>query len=355
MEPEQGLHLLPLTLKSPFIFIPLLFLCLGVTSCGRKDGESSREEGKNALSVHVLTVGEKVRPVLEEVIGTVRAKSTASIEAKVAGRIAKMHVDLGQRVAKDQLLAEIDAKEVKAQYDRAVANRDQALRDYQRAADLLRKQVNSQQEFDAVEGRYRIAEAAVNEASSMLGYVEVRAPFDGVVVKKIADTGDFAAPGKPILQIENPEKLRFEADVPEAVVDKVQTGAAVDVLVPSLPAPLHGTVSDISPAADPVSRTFLVRIDLPAAPGAKAGQFGRALFPTGTYSSVGVPAAAVVLRGQMEIVFTEEGEKARLRLVKTGRKFGSEIELLSGISAGERIITDHVSGLNDGQAVHPTP
>lgn len=329
-------------------------MSLALGACDRKE-RLSGQENPAVPSVHVFVAVEKTRPVLEEVVGTVRAKSTASIEAKVSGRISKMHADLGQRVSKDQLLAEIDAKEVKAQYDRAVANRDQTLRDFNRAADLLRKQVTSQQEFDAVEGRYRIAEAAVNEASSMLGYVEVRAPFDGVVVKKIADTGDFAAPGKTILQIENPENLRFEADVPEAVIDKVRAGSVVDVLVPSLSTPLRGTVSDISPAADPVSRTFLVRINLPSVPGAKAGQFGRALFPTGSYSSIGAPLPSVVLRGQMEMVFVEEGGKARLRLVKTGRKFGDEVELLSGISTGERIIIDHGAELNDGQTVQAAP
>lgn len=331
-----------------------LLASLVLGACGRKD-QSSVTEKVTALPVHVVAVAEKSRPVLEEVVGTVRAKSAASIEAKVAGRIAKMHVDLGKRVTRDQLLAEIDAKEVKAQYDRAAANREQALRDYNRAADLLRKQVTSPQDFDAVEGRYRIAEAALNEAASMLGYVEVRSPFDGVVVKKLADTGDFAAPGKPILQIENPENLRFEADVPEAVIDKVQPASPVDVLVPTLAIPIHGKVSDISPAADPVSRTFLVRIELPPTPGAKAGQFGRALFPTGNYSSIGAPASAVVLRGQMEMVFVEEGGKARLRLVKTGRKSGDEVELLSGISSGERIITDHAAELTDGESVQAAP
>lgn len=335
--------------------IPLLVLSLGLASCGRK-GEGTQEGSlKTGLPIHTITAEEKNRPVLEEVVGSVRAKSIASIEAKVSGRISKMLVDLGQRVAKDQLLAEIDAKEVKAQYDRAVANRDQALRDHKRAAELLQKQVTSQQEFDAVEGRYRIAEAAVNEAASMLGYIEVRAPFDGVVVRKIADTGDFAAPGKPILQIENPENLRFEADVPEAIIDKVQSGATVEVLIPTLTVPLHGTVTQISPTSDPVSRTFLVRVDLPSAKGAKAGQFGRALFPTGSYSSLGVPSAAVVLRGQMEMVFIDDGGKARLRLVKTGRRFGDDVELLSGVSRGEKIITDHAAELTDGQPVHSVP
>ena len=341
-------------MKRPTPVILSLLATLALDACGRHEKVADAGE-KPTLSVHVDAAVEKGRPVYEEVVGSVKSKSTASIEAKVAGRISKMHVDLGQRVTKEQLLAEIDAKEVKAQYDRAVANRDQALRDYKRAADLLQKQVTSQQEFDAVEGRYRIAEAAVNEASTMLGYVEVRAPFDGVVVRKIADTGDFASPGKPILQIENPGNLRFEADVPEAIIEKVQAGAPVDVSVSTISSPLRGSVSEISPAADPVSRTFLVRIDLPSSQGVKAGQFGRALFPTGTYSSIGVPLSAVVQRGQMEMVFVEEGGKARLRLVKTGRKFGNQIELLSGISPGERIITGHAAELKDSQAVHVEP
>lgn len=333
----------------------VLIACLGFVACGRKEAVVQASKPLEWLLVHGIVAEGKSRPVFEEVVGSVRAKSVASIEAKVSGRIAKMHVDLGQRVAKDQLLAEIDAKEVKAQYDRAVASRDQAQRDYKRFADLLQKQITSRQEYDTVEARYRVAEAALREAESMLGYVEVRSPFDGVVVKKLADTGDFAAPGKPILQIENPEMLRFEADVPEALVDTVHSGARVDVLIASLSAPLHGTVSDISPTADPVSRTFLVRVELPGEKGCKAGQFGRALFPTGSYSSIGVPASAVVIRGQMEIVFIDDKGKARLRLVKTGKRFGDEVELLSGVSPGERIITEHVWDLNDGQAIRSAP
>jgi RND family efflux transporter MFP subunit len=333
----------------------VLIACYGLLACGSKESAVDVSKPSEGPLVQSIVAEGKSRPVFEEVVGSVRAKSVASIEAKVSGRIAKMHVDLGQRVAKDQLLAEIDAKEVKAQYDRAVANRDQAQRDYKRFADLLQKQITSRQEFDAVEARFRVAEAALREAESMLGYVEVRSPFDGVVVRKLADTGDFAAPGKPILQIENPEKLRFEADVPEALIDTVRSGARVDVLISSLSGPLHGTVSDISPTADPVSRTFLVRVELPGEKGCKAGQFGRALFPTGNYSSIGVTSSAVVLRGQMEMVFIDDGGRARLRLVKTGKRFGDEVELISGVATGERIITEHAQDLNDGQAIRPAP
>jgi RND family efflux transporter MFP subunit len=305
--------------------------------------------------VQVQVIEEKPRPVVEEVVGSVRAKSSATVEAKVSGRVSTMLVDLGQRVVKDQLLAEIDALEVKAQYDRAVANRDQTARDFKRYGELLQKQVTSHQEYDAAEGRYRIADAAVKEAATMLGYVQVKAPFDGVITRKIADVGDFASPGKPLLQIENPENLRFEADVPEAIIDRVHKGESVEVLLTALGSRIRGTVTEIAPTADINSRTFLARIDLPLSSGLRAGQFGRAFLPVGESVSLSVPASALIQRGQMEIVFINEAGHARLRLVKSGKHFGDEVELLSGVSKGESVIRERVQSLTDGELVHVTP
>ena len=336
-------------------YLVVFSLALGIlASCKRSESEGST--GKNqGTPVRVQTIEEKVRPVVEEVVGSVRAKSSATVEAKVSGRVSQMLVDLGQHVAKDQILAEIDALEVKAQYDRAIANRDQAERDYKRYGELLQKQVTSHQEYDAVEGRYRVAEAAVKEAETMLGYVQVRAPFDGVITRKVADVGDFAAPGKPLLQIENPENLRFEADVPEAIIDQVHTGEAVDVVITSLGSRIKGTVSEISPTAEPSSRTFLARIDFPLTKGLRAGQFGRALFPVGEFVSVSVPSTALIQRGQMELVFIIEQGHARLRLVKSGKHYGDEIEILSGVSKGDQVISEHVESLRDGQPVKMAP
>lgn len=330
------------------LFVTVL---LGCSKPPRGNGISE----ENQMLVGAQVVLEKTRPVVEEVVGSVRAKSSATVEAKVSGRISQMLVDLGQHVTKDQVLAEIDALEVKAQYDRAFANRDQASRDFKRAGELLQKQVTSHQEYDAAEGRYRIAEAAVKEAETMLGYVQVKAPFDGVITRKIADVGDFAAPGKPLLQIENPENLRFEADVPEAIIDQVHTGEAVDIVITSLGSRVHGTVSEISPTADPNSRTFLTRIDFPVTKGLRAGQFGRALFPVGEFVSVSVPATTLIQRGQMEMVFINEQGRARLRLVKSGKRYGDEIEILSGVSKGDQVIRDNVQSLRDGQTVQIAP
>ena len=339
---------------SPVALVASISLVSFLLGCGKPLRKGGVPEN-NQMNVAAQVIVEKSRPVVEEVVGSVRAKSSATVEAKVSGRVSKMLVDLGQHVVRDQLLAEIDALEVKAQYDRAIASRDQTARDFKRYGELLQKQVTSHQEYDAAEGRYRIAEAAVKEAETMLGYVQVKAPFDGVITKKIVDVGDFAAPGKPLLQVENPDNLRFEADVPEAIIDHVHTGEAVEIVITSLGSRIQGTVSEISPTADPSSRTFLARIDFPVTKGLRAGQFGRALFPVGEFVSVSVPATALIQRGQMELLFINEQGRARLRLVKSGKHYGDEIEILSGVSKGEQVIREKVQSLTDGQPVQIAP
>jgi RND family efflux transporter MFP subunit len=110
-------------------------------------------------------------------------------------------------------------------------------------------------------------------------------------------------------------------------------------------------VGEIAPAADPGSRTFLVKLDLPSQPGLRAGQFGRVAMPVGETSALRVPASAVVQRGQMELIFVVNDNQARLRLVKTGKRLGDEVELVSGVEAGEKIVAEGAVGLMDGQPV----
>ena len=194
-----------------------------------------------------------------------------------------------------------------------------------------------------------MADAAVTEAETLLGYTKVTAPFDGVITRKHADVGDLAAPGKPLLDMEDSRTLRLEADVPEAVVGKLTLGDKLPVRIAALETELEGVVSEIAPAADPGSRTFLVKLDLPVTPGLRAGQFGRVAMPVGETSALRVPASAVVQRGQMELVFVVSEGKAQLRIVKTGKRIGDEVELVSGVEAGEKIVIENASGLVDGQ------
>ncbi len=223
-------------------------------------------------------------------MGTVRAKLHAVIEAKVSGRIEALLVAPGQTVKAGDLIAQLDAREIQAKLDQALALREQATRDLARGRELLDKKITTQAEFDAVQARARVAEGAAREMETMLGYTKVVAPFDGIVTRKLADVGDLAAPGKAIIEMEDPSALRFEADVPEALIGNIKLGANLPVRVSEGAAPIEGTVVEVAPVADAASRTFLVKLDLPATEGTRSGQFGRVLVATGESKSIRVPA-----------------------------------------------------------------
>ena len=210
------------------------------------------------------TVRKQKRVATEEVVGTVRAKLHSVIEAKVSGRIEQMLVVPGQNVKAGELLVQLDAREVQAQLDQALAVRQQAESDLKRATDLIQQKILSQSEYDSAQSKFRVADAAATEAKTLLGYTKVIAPFDGVITRKYADVGDLAAPGKPLLEMEDARDLRLEADVPEAVIGHLTLGDKLAVRVSGVTNELEGVVSEIAPSADPNSRTFLVKLDLPS-------------------------------------------------------------------------------------------
>ena len=291
----------------------------------------------------------------DEVAGTVRSKTRAVIEAKISGRIENMLAVVGREAAAGELLAELDAKEIKARFDQAVTVREQALLESKRYAGLIKEKAVTQQEYEAVESRYRVAESQASEAGTMLGYTKVTAPFSGVITRKLADVGDLASPGRALLEMEDPRALRLEADVPEGLLDKIHMGDKLLVHVASMTNLFEGIVSEISPAADPNSRTFLVKLDLPALPGLRSGQFGRVAIPVGTAESLFVPSSAVVQRGQLDLVFVVQTNQAVLRIVKTGKRSNNEVEVLSGLETGETLAVEGAASLVNGQPVEVKP
>ena len=189
------------------------------------------------------------------------------------------------------------------------------------------------------------------EAETMLGYAKIVAPFTGLVTRKLADVGELAAPGKPLLELEDPSALRLEADVPEALIERIKLGERYSIHISSVTNHLEGVSSEITPVADPASRTFLVKFDLPALEGLRVGQFGRVLVPVGEGAALRVPGSAVVQRGQMELVFVVAGGQAQLRLVRTGKRVENEVEVVSGLNANEQVVSEGAEDLTDGQPV----
>lgn len=321
----------------------------GLTGCGKP--ENAPRQTLPTASVRVQAVQPQQRVATEEVVGTVRAKLRSVIEAKVSGRIARMLVVPGQQVPAGAVLVELDAREIQARFDQARALLEQAQREYKRREALLKDNTISPAEFDAAESQLRVAQAAVQEAETLLAYTKVVAPFAGVVTAKRADVGDLAAPGKPLLEMEDPTTLRLEADVPEALLEKVKLGDQLTVRVPAAGVTVEGVVSEITPVADPASRTFPVKLDLPQVAGLRSGQFGRVAVPVAQVQALRVPTEAVLVRGQMELAFVVVENRAQMRLVKTGKRLNGEVEIVSGLNPGEQLVVEGVAQLRDGQPV----
>jgi RND family efflux transporter MFP subunit len=333
--------------------LPFLIL---LTACGKHEVKTtSTPDNRPTVKVQTQKVATKTMQAFEDVVGTVRSRQRAQVEAKVSGRILDYLATPGQVVKKGDLLARLDVQEIDAKVAQAKASLDQAKKEMERYTQLLAASAATKQEFDNAEARLKIATAAVSEAETMLSYASVTVPFDGVITRKLAEVGDLAMPGKPLVEIEAPTNLRFEADLPEAILERIKLGAKMKVKIASISAPLEGTVSEIAPIADAVSRTFQVKFDLPQTEGLRTGQFGRVSVPVADAQSLTVPTAAVIKRGQMEIVFVAASDHAQLRLVKTGKMVGGDTEILSGLEEGEAVIINGITRLEDGQPVTIQP
>lgn len=199
-----------------------------------------------------------------------------------------------------------------------------------------------------------IAQAALLESQTMLDYTIISAPFDGIVTKKPANAGDLATPGKPLLRIEGENNLQILTDIPEAMISSIKKGDILQATIPASNSHVSGVVTEVSPTADPSSRTTPIKIKINSTPQLRSGQFARvtlALEETETYT---IPQSAILPYGQLERVFVVQENRAQLRLVRTGVVFpGTDgqrrIEILSGLSEGENVITSGNKNLQSGQ------
>lgn len=341
----------------PYVLSTMTALLLTLAGCGRRPAESTEAGATTAplppVTVTVAPAQTEPRQQTDTVVGTVRPKRSAKIAAQLNGVIAQFPVTIGSTVKQGDLLVQVDAKEIQAQLDQAVAGRDKVEKDLARTRQLVEQKMAAQQELDDLQAAVTVAKAKVTEIQTLFGYTKLTAPFDGVVTTTMADKGDLATPGKPLLELEDPATLRLEAFVPEAIVGSLKTGREYAVKIDGADFAAQAMLTEIAPTADPSSRTFLAKFDLPAVAGKlRSGQFGRVQIPVAVSEVLRVPAAAVVTRGQMELVFVVNARsQAELRLVKTGKRDSERIDILSGVAAGERVITSGAAGLADRQPV----
>jgi multidrug efflux pump subunit AcrA (membrane-fusion protein) len=314
-----------------------------------------------------------------EAVGTVRPLAESSVEAQVSGKIVSVRVRAGDNVERGDVLVVLEDREYQARLDQALqglnsakaareqarqkieeaeAAFDEATSQFQRIKTLYESGAVTQRELDQAEAaflqtRSRLQQAKdglsraeadvlrarkmVEEAQIALGYTRIKAPEAGQVAQRLADPGDLAAPGKPLLVLQTPGNLRLEAYVREGLIHKVRPGEEFDVRIGSLESTVDGVVTEVVPSADPRTRTFLVKVGIPEMPGVHPGMFGRLLIPEGTRPAVLVPEGAVRRVGQLETVLVKEGEDWKTYYVKTGRTMDGMVEVLSGLSGGETV------------------
>jgi RND family efflux transporter MFP subunit len=307
--------------------------------------------------------------------------------------VRQVSVQVGDSVKEGQELVTLDAQDLDVNVRRAEAaeaevrdafieadngiagakaNLDLAQSTFKRMQELASKKSISSQEFDESSARLKSAQAAYDMACSkrrqldsklaeveqeirgariMRQYSRISAPFSGVVTAKSVEPGNLAAPGAPLLTVERQGDYRLEASVDESRLPFVKTGEAVEVALEALDRHLPARVSEIVPAVDSASRAYTVKIDLPALPNLRSGMFGRAIFPMTASKVLALPAAAVAERGQLQSVFTIEDGFARDRLITTGKHHADLVEVLSGLSEGEKVVSPTVSGVVDGARV----
>lgn len=363
--------------------------------CGPREGAKPGGEKRPVVTgVAIATVSAEEGARIVEALGTVRAANVAEVAPQAMGRITSLPVEEGRRVEPGDLLASIDdaaaraqlaaaeaahaearsgAQEAEAAVAQAEAAKLLAEKTWERYRALFEEKVVTAQEYDEAEARRTMADreharalekrgqtaarvartaAEVAAAKAMLGHTRLTAPFAGVVTQRRADAGSMAVPGVPILVLEEAGRYRIEAAVPERWLGAVRVGSRAEVLLDSLPGrSFRVAVSEAVPAVDPATRTFLVKADL-SAPGLRTGQSGKVRFSAGRERILAVPREALVRPGGLDGVYLLSPDNvARLALVTTGQTLDGRVEILSGLSPGDRVAVDPAGRLADGVRV----
>ncbi|MSU23780.1 MAG: efflux RND transporter periplasmic adaptor subunit [Opitutus sp.] len=329
-------------------------LLVFVAGCARPETAGTAAATLPPARVHVAVVQIENLLQLTDVTGTIRPRQRAVLAAKMMGAIAELPVTLGKRVQAGDVLVKLFSADVAARLTQTRAQLNVARRDLDRERELLAQGASTAELVRNLQDRFTGVEAAVRDAEVQLGYTEIRAPFDGVIARKMVQAGDLAAPGQPLLEVEGTVDFEVEAGIPDSFAAALTAGAALECEAGGIT--FTGSLREISSTSDATTRSIGVKIAVPAGVAVRSGQFTRVQVPGAAVRTLLVPTAAVSASGQMERVFVlGEGNRAVLRLVKTGATRGGRVEILSGLAAGDRIVIAPPAGLRDGQPLEALP
>ncbi|MCS3644732.1 efflux RND transporter periplasmic adaptor subunit [Salinibacter ruber] len=361
----------PMTARGSLV-LPLV-LGLLLSACGG-DAPTPPADERDPVAVETATAATTTAPQAGRYTGTIQGTRRVPLSTKMMGTITRLSVEEGDRVRKGETLVRIRSQNVEAQREQvqarlreARAARDNAETQFERIRALREKDSATEQEFDNAQTAYERAQAQVEalesrlaETEDMLTYATLEAPIDGYVVEKQSEQGALAAPGRPLLTVETLDDLKAVVQVPAEDVNQFAVGDSATVTIGAA-ANVHkqGVVTQVNPSGNAVSRQFTVQVRLPrtapdereAATALKSGMYAEVRHQTGTHSTLTVPRAALIERGQLTGLYAVRDGHALLRWVRTGSQRGNRVEVLSGLRPGETYVTDATPRIANGQPI----
>lgn len=333
--------------------ISILLFALIIASCG--DGQKETNAKKTPVKVTTIKA-QQASSASFETSGTILAENNATIKTRFGGFVDKIYVGIGDQVSKGQLLisvnsADLQAKLTQANSGIAVAQvaYDIAKKDKERYQKLLEQQSISQKEFENITMQFQAAESQLtaakemaNEVKTNLSYMQIRAPFSGVITAKHIHEGDLATPGIPLLGIEGISTFEVKTQIPSDKINTVNVNDAVNIFVKDLDTSFKGYLSEVSPSSMNNGSVFEAKVQFSETSDAlKSGLFTTVSFETtgdSASSKVYIPANTLVHKGELTGVYVVSNNTAFLRWIRIGQTSGELVEVLSGISANDELI-----------------
>lgn len=347
----------------------LITAALFMVSCGDSNPKVVADNSP-AIEVNINKVQTNTNNQFLTVSGKIIAANSADISTKMMGYVDKVHVNVGDKVSKGQLLVSINSADLQAKKAQVDAGIDQATtafknaeKNYNRFKNLYASNSVTQKEMDDMIANYNMAKAGLesakqmkNEVLAQLNYSNITAPFAGVITSKNIEAGDMANPGFPLMTLEAPKNFEVKAMVPETEISSIKNGEDVDVFVKSANKTLKGKVTEINTSSKHTGGQYLVKVSLQKTEASiLSGMFATVQFPQetkATSETVLIPVQAVIKNGQLSGVYTvSQSNTAILRWLRLGRTFNNQVEVLSGLSAGESYIIASKGKLFNGAKI----
>lgn len=322
---------------------------VAAAACGRSSAPVT--VGGPAREAAAYRVAAEPGPIRYEAAGSVRPLHRAELATRLTGTVRAVRVRAGDRVGAGQVLVTLDSGSPEAGLEEARAGLELANRTLHRMERLFADSAVPAAQLDAARAAAAQAESRARSAQSDLGYAVLRAPFAGIVTERLADPGDLAVPGRPLLVIEDTGAREIVVGVPDDLLEGIKVGSLVPVRIGAGDRRMEGRVIAIVPVSDAGTRTAEVRISAPA--GLPSGASAIAEFPAGSSSELRVPARALIRRGQLVgVLLFAPDTTVRLRWIRIGRIAAGRAEVLAGIADGD-LIAVNPDSLADGARVRP--